>query len=1726
MTTAQSTSTEASKRTFRDVLAELDASAQSTVEKGHSFERLVKAFLERDKAQAQRFAHVWLWTDWPGNQGQHDVGIDVVAEERDGGDLVAIQCKFYGPSTQVDRDDVNSFLGAYGAPEFAKGIFVSTSDNWTGHAENAIANFGKPVARWGPDIFEKSSIDWSTFDLNSPADLYVRQTKDLYDYQDEALQDTITGFDDHDRGKLIMACGSGKTFTALRIAERVSGTGGTVLFLTPSISLLSQSLVDWANDADLPVRPFAVCSDIRAGKRSSDDEDMSPYDLTETPSTNPDQLVAGFRRTDRRNNMTVVFSTYQSLDVVAEAQKQSNGLPEFDLIICDEAHRTTGVSAKQLTGKDESNFQRVHDDGFIAGKKRLYMTATPRIYGDRARRKANESQLVLASMDDEEMYGPEFHRLGFGKAIELNILSDYKVVIFNVDQEQAGIDLDALLSDSDSEVNMDNGARMVGCWNGLGKRAAAGLDFGGDDQPAKRAVAFSNTIRQSKQFMEYFPQVIEACINAAGDNAENSLRCEVDHVDGTQNAQYRAGRLAWLRGEPDADVCKILSNARCLTEGIDVPALDAILFLNPRKSEIDVVQAVGRVMRKSPGKQYGYIILPIAQAPGATPQETVNESAYKAVWQVINAISAHDDRFEAKINQLALTIDPPPPIDYPSGAGIGGPVEPGPANVPSGDDGIQGKLLIAGSPELRDAILAKVVDKYADPSYWEKWANIISAISVRHEARIRALVGGPDQDVRATFEQFLTGIRNNLNDGITEDDAISMLSQHLVSRPVFNALFEDYAFTDLNPVSKAMQDTLESLEARGLEKETADLDSFYRDVRVCVQGLNSASARQKIIAELYQRFFQLALEDVAKRMGIVHTPVEVVDYVVRSVEDVLQREFGVSVSDEGVHVIDPFVGTGTFITRLLQSGLIKDADLRRKYEKELHANDIMLLAYYIAAVNIEATYHDRAGAEEYTPFEGIVLTDTFQSAEEGDPMDKVLFPRNNERIDRQKALDIRVVIGNPPWSATNTRKYPTIDNRVRQLYREPSAAKNKVALDDPYVRAIRLASDRVQSSTEGGVVAFVTNGGFIESNAFDGFRKALTAEFHAVYCYNLRGDQRTAGEQSRQEGGKIFGSGSRAGVAILVLVKRPGTSPGATIYYRDIGDYLTREQKLDIVGKSSLTNTDWQVITPNQHGDWIRQRNKIFRTLRALTSEDNEADDDVLATIFVHKSLALNSGRDAWCYNSSTTRIKDNIRHSVEVYNATVEAFLAMRPSGSAKERFELAKHFTSNSSAASQFHWSRESLRHLANGQYFSVDDEGFRISTYRPFFKQVLYFNQELVKLMGQLPQLYPTPDSDNLGLYITGTGISAPFSALMTNTIADDGLTGHAVCLPRYRYIKTQKLTPQPDADNPELERVSNINPVALTQFREWYRDPEITSDDLFHYTYGMLHCQQWRETFADDLSKTEARIPMAATADDFRAFAEAGRQLADLHVNYESAEPYDLEEIHASGWNANAPGAYRVEKMSYAGRRPNLDPTRIIYNAGITLAGIPEHAHEYRLGSRSALDWLIDRYQVTTHQASGIVNDPNDWCAEQGDPRYILDLVKRVTTVSVQTVEVVRNLPYLKFDTSVELLTDHWPFGPEAPVGAEKFRQLADQWEDETMYLSNPYQIAQHPAYQEILGMGIGAVPEILKRLDDGRGHWFSALREITAADPVSPQDRGNIPAMTATWLEWGRRNGYA
>ena len=1607
---------------FRRVIKRIDEVSDNTTEKGTLFEKVVKAFIEQDKARSERFSHVWLWYDWPGRNDRPDIGIDLVARERDSGNLVAIQCKFRKQGTTLYLDDIATFLTALGHTEFSEGVIVSTTENWGPNVENSLKSRDKPVARWGVWHFENSSIDWSKFRLGNPSNLASREVKTLRDYQSDAMDAVLSGFVENQRGKLIMPCGSGKTFAALRIAEQDVGPGGSVLFLTPSISLLSQSMSDWCNDAEVPIKSFGVCSDTSAAKAGRYDEgaDIAIYDLADSPSTNPETLVARFNQTSHAEaRMKVVFSTYQSIDVISRAQKL--GLPEFDLIVSDEAHRTTGVQKKGVTTEDESGFRRIHDNNFVKSRRRLYMTATPRIYGDRAKRKANEAELTLASMDDATLYGPEFHRLGFGEAVDRGILSDYKVVILDVDMEQVGVDLERILSDEEVAVakvprvgqkspikitlTLDNSARMVGCWNGLRKVGITPEEFLYDPDPSRRAVAFTNTVNQSLEFAHYFPQVVEE-VEKTGDSRRS---CHVEHVDGAMNAQKRSLALDWLRDGEANGQCNVVTNARCLTEGVDVPTLDAILFLYPRRSVIDVVQAVGRVMRRAEGKRFGYIILPIAREPGRTPEETLNDSKYRYVWQVLNALKSHDDRFEAEINHLAL-IEGRPDTPYPDRPGDIGESTDGAQvfDVPEGE-AVQGSLHIVGDEGFQNAIRAKVVDKYADPAFWEKWATTIREIAIAHENRIRALLRGSDTKVRETFDDYLQGIRDNINDDITENQAIGMLSQHLVTKPVFDAVFGDFGFVGQNSVSRVMQSTIEALGRHGLENETADLSAFYRDVQTRVRGLNDSAARQSVIKELYGRFIEKALPDAAKSLGIAYTPVPVVDYVIRSVEDVLQAEFGASIGDLGVHVIDPFVGTGTFITRLLQSGIIGSDDLTRKFGCELHANEILLLAYYIAAINIETTYHHSVGyttAEGYRPFDGIVLTDTFEMSEDSNPMDSVLFPHNNRRIERQRGLDIRVVISNPPWSRNENRAYPSLDQRVRETYADTSVVKNLNPLYDPYVKAIRQASDRILQNEQGGIVAFVTNGGFIDAKSFDGYRKAVVQEFDAIYCYNLRGDQRTAGEKSRQEGGKVFGSDSRLGVAILLLVKRPGESRGATIYYNDIGDYLKREEKLEILDNSRLATTDWRTITPNAHGDWINQRSDAFPSLRPLAPQEGEVSG--MAPVFLSYSSGLLSGRDAWVWNSSESEVRRNVLRTIEFYQKKLDEFTKTGASGTIMERQRKAKQFLGKTPR--DFHPTDPTFRDLANGKEYKVNEGGFTVAMYRPFFKRRLYFNADLNHRVSKFPEIYPESTSENMGISLTATGANVPFHILMTDAIADYHLTGDADYIPRWRYLPKEQVLGSSDA----LVQISNINPAALVEYREDYDDQSISEDDLFYHVYGILHSKEYRATFGTDLDKSSPRIPMPSTLADFRAFVCAGRELARLHVEYENADPFDLDVQVADGWDMDAPGAYRVVKMAYPTRNKQPDKTRINYNAGITLAGIPRAVHEYQLGPRSALDWLIDRYQVTTHDKSDIVNDPNDWAKEIGDQCYILDLVRRIVTVSLETNRVIEALPELRFE----------------------------------------------------------------------------------------------------------------
>ena len=1607
----------------------------SNSERGTKFEQLMVRYFQLDPMLSQEYDQVSRWVDWPGRNGKVDTGIDLVARSRDTGEFTAIQCKFYEPTTTLAKGDIDSFFTASGKKPFTNRIIISTTDRWGKNAEEALEDQSLPVQRIGLAEIADSPISW---DIAWPQDgLQIELTEAVRHeprpHQTQAIAKVFTGFAaGNDRGKLIMACGTGKTFTALKIAERLAvenGGSARVLFAVPSISLLSQTLREWSAQTQLDLRAFAVCSDVKVSRAA---EDIHVHDVAIPVTTSAEKLAEVMAHRKRAKGLTVVFTTYQSLPVVAAAQ--GGGVEPFDLVICDEAHRTTGVT---LAGADESHFVRVHDADYLRAGRRLYMTATPRIFDENVKAKAEEFSAELTSMDNAAVYGPEFHRLSFGEAVERGLLTDYKVLVLTVDEELVAAPLQAQFAGDVGELRLDDATKIVGCWNGLAKRAGRSPDgsgFAAGAPPMRRAVAFAQDIAASTKVAALFPRVVDAyrdlLTDSENDGAEVNttnldLSCEVHHVDGTFNALARHRELQWLKAPIPEGECRILSNARCLSEGIDVPALDAVLFLHPRSSVVDVVQSVGRVMRKSPGKDYGYIILPVAVPAGVSPSQALSDNRrFKVVWQVLNALRAHDDRFNAMVNSIALNVAEPGAekgqgTDRLLGGHIGGQTA-DTESLTGADDSretntdateptagqMASQMALFSLSDWQEAIFARIVDKVGTRTYWEDWASDVAGIATALITRITALLDGADPGVGSAFAQFLQGLRDNLNDSITHADAVSMLAQHLITKPVFDALFAGHEFATSNPVSRVMETMIDRLGDAGLGAETAHLEGFYASVRVRAAEVTTPEGKQQVIADLYEKFFKIGFAKQADALGIVYTPTEIVDFILRAADQASRDAFGRGLTDHGVYLLDPFTGTGTFITRLLQSGLIRPGDLARKYAGELLANEIMLLAYYIAAVNIESTYHALTGAS-YTPFQGIVLADTFQITEDSDSMDAVMFPQNNDRILRELGAPIHVIVGNPPYSVGQTSandlnsniSYQTLDGRIAATYAQRSTAQLKNSLYDSYLRAFRWATDRIGDH---GVVAFVSNGGWIDGNTADGIRLSLTDEYSRIYVYNLRGNQRTAGELSRKEGGKVFGSGSRNTVAVFIGVKDPDHLGPCQVRYRDIGDYLTREEKLRTIADGKLTAVDWQLITPNSHGDWISQRNEEFLTWPAIG--DKTGGQRVFSTY----SAGLKTNRDSWCYNASRTRLEANIECTIAYYNSEIDRIGAMQHH--AKPLPPVDELLRPDST---QFSWDHINKRQVTQGIRIEYRPDRLRESAYRPFFTQHAYFDdqQQLNNRTYRLPSMFPTSHHENLGIVLTGPASHFEFTPFMTDLLPNLHLLDTAQFFPRWTYKKADPEdggfdfgSDTGDIDERGYRRVDNITDTIVELYEQAIGAP-VTKDDVFYSVYGLLHNPAYRQTYAADLRKMLPHIPTPATRERFDQLATAGRALATLHVDYESVDPYPLDVQIKAGVDPDDWETWRVAKMKWKAKG---DHSTIVYNPKVTIAGIPEEAERYQLGSRSALGWVIDRYQRKVDKASGIVNDPNDWCDEHDDPQYIVNLIQRVTTVAVETMKIVDHL----------------------------------------------------------------------------------------------------------------------
>ena len=1385
--------------------------------RGKAFERLMQQAFRRhpDVYGPQRFKNVWRWMEWPDRQAHGyggDVGIDLVAEQTEsaGGGLCAIQTKAH-MEARIDKKAVDSFISASAGSAFSARLLVLTAP-LTAQARTMVEQAVPRCEVLHRSDLESWPVNWVEC-LDDPERLRFapRARHTPKPFQREAVAKVLRGFGEHDRGRLVLPCGTGKSVVSLWIAERLVGRGGRVLYLVPSIALMNQTMREWAQQRDLavPHRYIGVCSDTRAGHIA---EDAPLAELAMPVTTDPDRIASQLSVEDP-SSMTVVFCTYQSLSLIADAQTDGGlfgSAPEFDLALCDEAHRTTGIedTATPKTSKSAKRtitpYSFIHDPNAVRAAKRLYMTATPRIYTEAVRsRVEDKGSFDVYSMDDPAVYGPEMYRMSFGEAVEGGHLTDYKVLVIAVAENPVLDAFDNIVVEDDRPFSIRDAVRFAGCWDGLADpttttaegRVTGALDPG---HSAKRAIAFTNRIRQSQLVEHYWNPVVDAMATAVhgrrGGNVE-LLDCEVRHVDGSKNALERADTIAWLRsGDPEGG-CRIVTNARCLTEGIDVPALDAVIFLEPKQSQIDVIQAVGRVMRRAEHKHAGYVILPVVVPSGSSllDDRVLSGSDFKAVWKVLKALRSHDERLDVEINTADLTGRPPITV-LPSGlcdkcGRATGECE---CDAGSGD----GKPLQPQLP-FEHAIASQLVKACGDRQYWDRWGREVARITNTITGHVRAAVEG-DADLAEKFNQFSAQMVATIGGHLPAGDLAVMVAQHVVTMPVFDALFAGSGFADRNPISMALNELLDEFKAKDirLRDETVELDRFYDSVRTRLSGAADSDARLKIMLEVYESFFKEAMPADIQRLGIVYTPVELVDFILRSADAVLLKEFGRGLTSEGVHILDPFTGTGTFINRLLTQTnshgqpLIAEVDLTRKFinthnpfvpggtVQEIHANEIVLLAYYLAAIKIEEGYRDRTG--DYQPFSGIVLTDTYAH-------DPAKLPGtgaigyNSARAKQQDELPIQVIIANPPWSAgqkssgdDNPRpEYPEIEQRVRGTYgkrhKEITGRGAGPSSGNLYVEAFRWACDRLDNPdgdrTRPGIVAFVHPNSLSNAPSLIGMRAALRDEFSDIYVVNLLGDAMKSGDEYRREGDKIFGQGSRNGVQITVLVRNPDKDPAqpAVLHYATVPEYSTQKEKFAWLAQlGDVTSDQFETVPVNDAHDWMNLTDGTFENLLPVCAAGKTNQNGQQAAL-VH-ALGAKTNCDTYVYSFSYDGLASRMNALIDAYEYARHLVMHGISIEDATRNDELET-----------IKWTHTLKQSLKNNEEIEFDETRIREVLYRPFTKLWLYEDHRILSQAKATSDLFPRPDAGGGGGGAEAICLVSPnnrslFGAIATDCLAD--------------------------------------------------------------------------------------------------------------------------------------------------------------------------------------------------------------------------------------------------------------------------------------------------------------------------------------------------------------------
>lgn len=1220
------------------------------------------------------------------------------------------------------------------------------------------------------------------------------------------------------------------------------------------------------------------------------------------------------------------------------------------------------------------------------------MTATPKVYSESSKAKAKEKDNVIYSMDDEEIFGEEIYTLNFSKAIALDLLTDYKVIILAVRKENlSGVtnSVNKRISQLKAEgtkldkklINNEFVCKIVGTHKGLAKQDLIVLDEKNkedhnlqnqyDTAPSQRAINFCKSINTSKNIKDSFETIMECYDEELKKKSFKNLKISIDHIDGTMNCKERLEKLEELN-QFQPNTCKVLSNARCLSEGVDVPALDSIVFFDGKSAMVDIIQAVGRVMRKAKNKKRGYIILPIALEEHEIQNldEAVNNTNFKNIWKVIKALRSHDPSLvdEATFKEKIKIF----------GSDDG--------KKQNDEKTLFDSILLQ---DLADAMYNVMPTKLGDRNYWENFTKKTGNIARTLNERLKMIFDKNPE----FFHGFLDSLRGNIHQSIKEDEALDMITSHIITKPIFDALFGDNI---KNPIAKALDKMVQKLSTLGLEGETKDLKNLYESVKTEATHAKSPKSQQELIKNLYNTFFKEAFRKQSEKLGIVYTPIEVVDFILRATNGILKKHFNTDFNDQSITIFDPFTGTGSFIARLLskENALISDEALKEKFQKNLFAFDIVLLSYYIALINITQAAQNRDSSLKN--FKNIALTDSLDYLEE--KTNKGVFPffydlkENKDIKDTLADQNIRVIIGNPPYSSgaksenDNNQNliHPKLEKLVYEKYGKNSTAKVGKTTRDTLIQSIRMASDVVKDK---GVLGFVVNGSFIDSKSADGFRKCVAKEFSRLYVLNLRGNQRTSGEVSKKEGGKIFDSGSRATIAIVFFVKDKSVQNSA-IHYYEVEDYLKREAKLHLLaGFENLDFVPFSEITPNNKGDWINQREDAFEKLIPLKRDKNSK------SVFDINSLGVVSGRDPWVYNFSPNILKQSVQKCIDTYNADLKRFNAVfreafKQRTKGVKSGDRYKHLNDKeiTTDKTKIAWT-DGLKQgfIKNKNLQESSEERVRLSLYRPFNKQWLYWDKDWINRQREFSKIFPDKSAHNVVIN-TGVGNGKDFSTLVSDFISDYSLISPTQAYPLYHYD---------DLGN----RYNAISGYALNLFRRHYKDNAITEEEIFYYIYAVLHHKGYLEKYKNSLAKEAPRV---ALSEDFKELSMLGKELAELHLNYESGEMHTSVK-YTTLMNAEMEGYYDVDKMTKKG-------DSIIYNQNIAITKIPQKAFEYVVNGKSAIDWVIERYQKTTDKDSLIENNPNDYAGG----KYIFELLCRVIKLSEKSVDLIEKISEKRFE----------------------------------------------------------------------------------------------------------------